>query len=152
MLERRKRPDRLPRLIDAHLAALKKLRRRAKIILIGKSMGSRIGCHVALQARVHAVVCLGYPLCGGGDPAKLRDEVLLKLTTPILFIQGTRDSLCPLDLLANVRKKMRAPNQVEVVPDGDHSLLLTRRQIKAGGQSQDELETHLIRVIQTFVH
>jgi predicted alpha/beta-hydrolase family hydrolase len=154
MLEHRKRPDRLPRLIDAHLAALKKIqaRRCTKMILIGKSMGSRIGCHVALLARVHAVVCLGYPLCAGGDPVKLRDEVLLRLTTPILFIQGTRDFLCPLNLLAKVRKKMRGPNQLEIVPDGDHSLMMTRRQIKASGQTQDELERHLLGVIQTFVH
>ena len=40
-----------------------------------------------------------------GDQAKLRDEVLLALKTPILFAQGTRDPLCPLHLLENVRAK-----------------------------------------------
>ena len=36
-----------------------------------------------------------------GDRAKLRDQVLLSLGTPMLFVQGTRDKLCPLDLLAD---------------------------------------------------
>jgi len=43
------------------------------------------------------------------NPAKLRDKVLRELTTPILFVQGTHDSLCPLDLLADVRRMMSAP-------------------------------------------
>ena len=32
------------------------------VVLIGKSMGSRIGCHLALEEDVAALVCLGYPL------------------------------------------------------------------------------------------
>ena len=62
MLENRRRPDRLPVLIAAHRAALDKARKRHRgsVVLIGKSMGSRVGCHVALEARVHAIVCLGY--------------------------------------------------------------------------------------------
>jgi pimeloyl-ACP methyl ester carboxylesterase len=42
-------------------------------------------------------------------PSKLRDAVLLELSRPVRFLQGTRDPLCPLDLLATVRKKMQAP-------------------------------------------
>lgn len=96
MIQKRTRPDRLPMLVAAHRSALARVRKghRGSIILVGKSMGSRIGCHVALAEKVHAVVCLGYPLCGAGDRAKMRDEVLLQLRTPILFVQGTRDTLC----------------------------------------------------------
>ena len=105
MRERRKRPDRLPQLIAAHRQALVDARRSTSTtaILIGKSMGGRIGCHVALEEKVAGLVCLGYPLCAMGDRTKLRDKVLRALTTPILFVQGTRDSLCPLDLLEPIR-------------------------------------------------
>ncbi len=90
MIQKRARPDRLPVLIGAHRAALARVRKghRGSIVLIGKSMGSRIGCHVALEEKVHAVVCLGYPLCSAGNRTKLRDEVLLKLRTPILSCKG----------------------------------------------------------------
>ena len=153
MLAHRGRPDPLPRLIAAHRAALASLREThpGPVVLIGKSMGSRVGCHVALQESVHAVVCLGYPLCGAGDRTKLRDQVLRDLTTPILFVQGTRDSLCPLDLLAGVRTQMQVINHLEIVVDGDHSLAVTQRQLKAAGETQAEVEQRLLRIIAAFV-
>ena len=98
----RKRPDPLPQLIAAHRAALEAAREKRQpdtTFLIGKSMGGRIGCHVSLEEKVDGLICLGYPLCAMGDRTKVRDEVLRALTTTILFVQGTRDSLCPLDLL-----------------------------------------------------
>lgn len=68
-------------------------------------MGSRVDCHLALEAEVAAVICLKYPLCGAGDPSKQRDQVLLALMTPVLFVQGTRDPLCPLALLEKMRSR-----------------------------------------------
>jgi predicted alpha/beta-hydrolase family hydrolase len=121
------------------------------VVLIGKSMGARVGCHVALQESVHAVVCLGYPLCGAGNRTKLRDQVLRDLTTPILFVQGTRDSLCPLDLLAEVRAQMQTVNQLEIAADADHSLAVTQRQLKAAGETQADVEQRLLSAIATFV-
>src|SRR4029079_16543539 len=111
----RRRPDRLPQLIAAHRAALEAAREKHQsesIFLIGKSMGGRIGCHVSLEEKVTALICLGYPLCAMGDRTKLRDKVLRELQKPILFVQGTRDPLCPLDLLNEVRKQMAAPNSL----------------------------------------
>src|SRR5690242_19766131 len=73
----RRSPDRLPVLVAAHREALAAARagRRGPVVLAGKSMGSRVGCHVALEERVDALVCLGYPLRRAGGA--LRDEVLL---------------------------------------------------------------------------
>ena len=114
MKEGRKRPDPLPKLIAAHREALADARRTygGPGILIGKSLGARVGCHLALQEAVAAVICLGYPLCGGGDPTKLRAEVLRAMSAPVLFVQGTRDRLCPLDLLESVRREMKAQNEL----------------------------------------
>ena len=50
--------------------------------------------------------------------ALIEDEVLLALPTPILFVQGTRDPLGPLDLLEAVRSKMTAPNLMACVSSG----------------------------------
>ena len=153
MAEGRRRPDPFPKLIAAHRAALAGARENhaGPIVLIGKSMGGRVGCHVALEEKVAAVVCLGYPLCGAGDPAKLRDKVLRAISTPILFVQGTRDALCPLELLARVRADMTAVNQLYVVEGGDHSLQVAKTQLKANGQTQDDVDARILSTIRQFL-
>ena len=90
-------------------------------------MGGRVGCHVALEEKVAGVICLGYPLQSGATGA-MRDEVLLALRTPILFVQGSRDALCPLDKLAAVRARMTAPSTLLVVEGGNHSLEVSAAQ------------------------
>ena len=155
MREGRRRPDRLPELIAAHREALAKAREKFGIalptFLIGKSMGGRIGCHLALEEKVNGVICLGYPLCAMGDRAKLRDEVLRALGTPVLFAQGTRDSLCPLDLLGQVRTAMKALNTLYVVEGGDHSLVVGKRQLRAAGETQEEVDRRILKTIVQFV-
>ena len=153
MMEGRNRPDPLPKLIEAHGEALELARqtREGPFVLIGKSMGSRVGCHLALERDVSALVCLGYPLCGGGDRAKLRDKVLRELATPILFVQGTRDPLCPLDLLERVRGEMPAVNALHVVEGGDHSLSVTKNRLKASGETQNDVDRGILQSIGKFV-
>jgi predicted alpha/beta-hydrolase family hydrolase len=114
-------------------------------------MGGRVGCHVALEEPVAAVICLGYPLCGGGDCTKLRDKILLALSTPVLFVQGTRDSLCPLEILGRVRAGMRAVNELYVVEGGDHSLGVTKSQLKMKGETQDVVDLRILEAIRQFV-
>jgi predicted alpha/beta-hydrolase family hydrolase len=157
MREGRKRPDLLPQLIAAHREALATARRSIppggtrSTILIGKSMGSRIGCHLSLEEKVDGLICLGYPLCALGHPTKLRDEVLRRLATPILFVQGTRDSFCPLDLLERVRGKMTAPNSLHVVEGGDHSLVVPKRALSAAGETQETVDQRILKAIVAFV-
>src|SRR5438046_9767707 len=121
MRENRKRPDPLPKLIAAHREALSDARKRhpaESTVLIGKSMGGRIGCHLSLEEKVDGLICLGYPLCAMGDRTKLRDEVLRALTTPILFVQGTRDALCPTDILDGVQADMTAQQSLQDMAGG----------------------------------
>jgi uncharacterized protein len=152
MREGRRRPDPLPQLIAAHRQALSETRPQdAPVVLIGKSMGSRIGCHVALSEHVAAVVCFGYPLCGAGDRTRLRDKVLRESIEPILFVQGTRDALCPLDLLEQVRGDMKSSTVLHVVEGGDHSLLVGKRELKKMGQTQDEIDRSILHAIGEFI-
>lgn len=146
-----KRPDRLPQLIAAHRQVLAEVRTKTSgpIILIGKSMGGRVGCHVSLEEKVSGLICLGYPLCAMGDRTKLRDQVLRDLRTSILFIQGTRDPLCPLDLLESVRLEMVAPNFLHVVEGGDHSLLVRKKDLV--NETQDDVDQRIAKAIGDFV-
>src|SRR5437867_5750303 len=150
----RKRPDPLPQLIAAHRKALEAAREKHQpnsTFLIGKSMGGRIGCHVSLEEKVDGLVCLGYPLCAMGDRTKLRDEVLRALSAPILFVQGTRDSLCPLDLLERVRGEIKAPNSLRIVKGGDHSLRVPKRELQGTSKTQEDIDQQICEAIAGFV-
>jgi predicted alpha/beta-hydrolase family hydrolase len=153
MLEKRRAPDKREVLVKAHLLALEKARAAhpsLRTALVGKSMGGRIGCHAALEAqpKPDALVCLGYPLAGRGPE---REGVLLEVETPILFVQGTRDQLCPLERLNDVRGRMRAPNELHLVHEGDHSLKVTRRALAERGETDESVTAGIDRAIRSFL-
>jgi hypothetical protein len=153
MQGKKRAPDPQPVLIRAHLNAVAEAVARHpdhELILIGKSMGSRMGCHVALEHPVSKLICLGYPLVAPGNSGKVRDQVLLELETPILFVQGTRDPLCPLELLAGVRQKMKARSKLFVVDAGDHSLQVTKTQLKQADEDQTAVDARILHVISHF--
>jgi predicted alpha/beta-hydrolase family hydrolase len=155
----RKAPDRPEILVRAHTEALAEARRLTAEgehgqgpmwFLAGKSMGSRIGCHVAVDHPnlVSGVICFGYPLVSPGNGA-MRDQVLLALTVPALLVQGTRDPLCPLDRLRTVCAGMRAPVQVLEVEGGNHSLEISRPKSRPGAQDAEDLR--VLTAIRRFV-
>lgn len=150
----RRTPDRHPALLAAHRQAFQALQasHAGPIVLIGKSMGGRIGCHLAVELGgdgPSAVVCLGYPLIGQNGAT--RDAVLLELRTPILFVQGTRDAMCPLPRLSELRARMQTESELHVVEGGDHSLLVSRTQLKASATTQEEVDAQIVTVIAAFL-
>jgi predicted alpha/beta-hydrolase family hydrolase len=154
MLSGRAYPDRLPVLVAAHREALAGARAAhpaGPVVLVGKSMGGRVGCHVSLEEEVQALVCFGYPLRGAGPKAPIRDRVLLEIRAPVLFVQGTRDALCPLDLLAGVRPRMTARSELHVVDGGDHSLLVKKTELRARGETQDSVDDTALRAVSAFL-
>lgn len=150
----RRAPDRLPKLIEAHRNQLSALRVRhdGPVVLVGKSMGSRVGCHVSVTEAVDAVVCLGYPLVGGGRKKTMRDQVLKAMTTPVMFVQGSRDPMSPLPPLNAVIAAMEAPATLHVVEGGNHSLAVGKRALAAAGESQEDVDQRTLEAIRAFLH
>jgi len=154
----RKAPDKLEVLVAAHRAQFDDLRAQSvaddKLLLAGKSMGGRVGCHVAVATSLagergpEGLVCFGYPL--RGQNGKLRDEVLLALRTPVLFVQGTRDALCSLPELEQVRARMTAQSELFVVEAGDHSLEATKTSLKQRGTTQGAVELEIQAAVRAF--
>jgi uncharacterized protein len=154
----RKAPDKLEALVAAHRVEAEALATESaaqdKLILAGKSMGGRVGCHLAVETSARGprelagLVCFGYPL--RGQNGKLRDEVLLALTTPVLFVQGTRDTLCALPELQQVRTRMRARSEVFVVEGGDHSLEVTKTSLKQRATTQAQVEAEILAKVSEF--
>jgi predicted alpha/beta-hydrolase family hydrolase len=148
----RKAPDKLEVLVAAHRGEVERLRAQTsppeQLVLAGKSMGGRVGCHVALESAVSGCVCFGYPL--RGQSGKLRDQVLLELRVPVLFVQGTRDELCDLGELEAVRLRMTARSELYVVDGGDHSLVVTKTRLKASGKTDSAVDLEIASAVRRF--
>ncbi len=133
----RKSPDRLPVLLDVHRAAAGALAARCEsVVLAGKSMGGRVGSHLAGDEGWPAagLVYYGYPLVAIGKSEPRPTDHLERIQAPQLFFAGTRDRLGPTDLIQDTAKSL--PNaSVTVVDDGDHSFKVPKR----AGKSNDEV-------------
>ena len=111
-----------------------------RIVIGGKSMGGRMASHVAAQgADVAGLVFLGYPLHPPGKTDQLRVAHLSKITAPMLFFAGTRDSLCNLDLLKATIAKLKAPITLHVIDGGDHSFKVLKSLKRQDAEVLDEI-------------
>lgn len=132
MEQRRKIPDRAPVLEaafrDAIAAATSELPGR-RLFIGGKSMGGRIATHLAAQRQpgLNGVVALGYPLHPPGKPQELRTAHLPDIKSPVLIVQGERDTFGTRDEIAAAVALMRAPVTLHIVEGGDHSLTVRGR-------------------------
>ena len=153
--QRRHQPDPLKTLIQAHRDAITEAKKDGdKVVLIGKSMGSRVSCHVSLEdgVAVDGIVCLGYPLQAQGRRVRgTRDEVLRELRSPVMFVQGTRDRMCPIRSLDAIRQDLEVPNYIHVVDGGDHSLIVRKTQLDELGKNQDDLDRAAVDAIKAFL-
>ncbi|GAV65786.1 Abhydrolase_5 domain-containing protein [Cephalotus follicularis] len=151
---KRRAPPKAEKLVEFHLDIAKKTAAKYPghpLILAGKSMGSRVSCLVAGKEDIgaSAVVCLGYPL--KGTNGAVRDETLLQLAIPAMFVQGSKDALCPLERLEAICKKMKSLNGLHVVDGGDHSLKIGKKHLQVKGSTQDEAEDVAVQAIAAFV-
>ena len=69
------------------------------------------------------------------------------LAQPALFLQGDRDKLCDLELLAKSLKKYGGRATVEVIPGADHSFHVLKR----SGRTEDEVRSEIADAVDTFV-
>ncbi len=138
----RKAPDRMPMLLTVHRAAADAMAEECdRVVLAGKSMGGRVGSHLAGDDGWPAagLVYFGYPLVpmGKGDPRPV--DHLQAIEAPQLFFAGTRDRLSPPPLIAEIARSV-LHGTLEVVDDGDHSFKVPKR----AGRSNDEVLTGIV--------
>jgi hypothetical protein len=147
----RKVPDPPPRLLRTWRAVLQRVRAEAMppaLFAGGRSMGGRIASMVAAEGEALAgLVLLGYPLQPAGRPEVVRSEHFSRIACPMLFVQGTRDSLCDLELLRGELKKATAPVALHVIEEGDHSFKVPRRT----GKSERDVWEEIARVVASWV-
>jgi len=66
-------------------------------------------------------VFFAFPLHPAGKPSIDRAEHLESITIPMLFLQGTKDTLAELDLLQPVVAGLGSRATLELAQDADHS-------------------------------
>ncbi|XP_030453873.2 uncharacterized protein LOC115675386 [Syzygium oleosum] len=151
---KRKAPPKAEKLVEFHSDVVRKVVAKYPghpLILAAKSMGSRVSCMVANEEGVcpSAIVCLGYPL--KGINGAIRDMTLLQLSVPVIFVQGSKDGLCPLEKLEAVCEKMKSTTRLYVIDSGDHSFKIAKKLLQSSGLTQDEAEDLAVQAVAEFV-
>lgn len=125
---KRKVPDPQPVLEACYQAVAERIRIQAgRLFLGGRSMGGRIASHIAAKgAAADGLVFLSYPLHPPGQPERLRTRHLPKITVPMLFVQGSRDTFARPDLLQSALAGLPGAT-LHVVDGAHHSLKVKNR-------------------------
>jgi uncharacterized protein len=128
-----RRPDRPAVAQAAVRAAVAEAGRRCPelpLIAGGKSFGGRMTSQaqaVAPLAGVGGLAFLGFPLHPAGKPSSDRAKHLADVHVPMLFLQGTRDSLAELSLLEPVVQRLGRSASLHRVEGADHSFHVLAR-------------------------
>ncbi len=115
----------------------------------GKSMGGRMTSQAAAQQPldgVRGLVFFGFPLHPPNRPGTKRADHLAKVTVPMVFLQGTRDTLAGLKLLRPVCAKLGSRATLHVIEKADHSFHV----LKSSGRSDAEVLRELAETVVSW--
>jgi predicted alpha/beta-hydrolase family hydrolase len=95
-----------------------------QVWLGGQSYGGRQSSMLAAEAPGLAdrLLLLSYPLHPPGKPAQLRTAHFAKLTTPVMFVHGSRDPFGSLDEMRSAIQLIPAPVKLIEVEGAGHDL------------------------------
>jgi predicted alpha/beta-hydrolase family hydrolase len=147
-------PGARPVLIETARAAVAEAVRRSggrPVIAGGKSMGGRMTSLAAAEPEglpgISGLAFLGFPLHAAKKTGTERADHLSGIEAPMLFVQGTRDALAPLDEIAPVVEKLGARATLHIVEDGDHSFAVRKR----SGRTIDEALLEVATALSQWV-
>jgi uncharacterized protein len=108
----------------------------------GKSFGGRMSSQVAslgLLDGVRGLVFFGFPLHPPNKPSTKRAEHLAKVQIPMLFLQGTRDTLADLNLLRPICTALGSLATIHIIETADHSFHVLKSSGKTDADVMREL-------------
>jgi uncharacterized protein len=115
------------------------------LIAGGKSFGGRMTSQaqaISPLDGVQGLAFFGFPLHAAGKPSSDRAKHLGDIRIPMLFLQGSRDSLAELSLLEPVVKSLKRLIMLHVVKDADHSFHVPAR----SGRKDSDVMTEILDV------
>jgi predicted alpha/beta-hydrolase family hydrolase len=140
--EGRKTPPKAERSVDAYREVFEEARSLmpgSPWAVGGKSYGGRVASlAVAGGMEASGLLFYGYPLHAPGRSAQPRVDHFGEIGVPCLFLQGTHDALCDLEVLESHLGDLGGPATLELVQGGDHSLKVSAK--RSGSDASDEGE------------
>lgn len=150
---KKRRPDPpavLRRTMRAALAALGRdpTAAPAHLFLGGKGLGGQIAVDLAsARVRVDGLFLMAYPLHPQDKPEKIQPEQLFRIVSPALFLLGSRDRTCDLELLRQTLSRVGAPTSLFVSQDADRHLNVAKK----FGRPADEVRQELAAALDDWI-
>src|SRR5258705_9540557 len=140
-----RRPD-PPRLahatVRAAVAAAARLAPKLPLIAGGKSFGGRMTSQAQAATPlpgVRGLAFLGFPLHPAGRPSQERGRHLFDVHIPMLFLQGTRDTLAMTDEIEPLCAELGVRATLRLFADADHSFHVPKRSGRTDAQVMNDM-------------
>ena len=120
------------------------------LIAGGKSFGGRMTSQAQAAAAldgVRGLAFLGFPLHPAGKPSSDRAKHLADVDIPMLFLQGTRDTLAEVGLLEPVVERLGPSATLHLVDGADHSFHVLAR----SGRNDREVMAEILDAFAAWV-
>ncbi len=119
----------------------------------GRSYGGRVASMALVDGLQAAGLLLcSYPLHRPGDPSQPRVAHWPRIKVPSLFLEGTNDPFCDLEVFRRHLVELGAEPTVHVVEGGDHSLKVGKLNSPDGkARSEVSVVASLVPVIDDWV-
>jgi uncharacterized protein len=143
------KPEKLMATVQAVASAAAQVAPDLPLFAGGKSMGGRMTSQAAAQGLlpgIKGIVFFGFPLHPPKQPSTKRADHLAKVEVPILFLQGTRDTLADLPLIRSVCAKLGSRATLYVCETADHSFHV----LKSSGKDDSAVMLELAQITASW--
>ncbi|MBW2498767.1 MAG: hypothetical protein JRF61_15935 [Deltaproteobacteria bacterium] len=120
----------------------------ARLFVGGLGLGGRVAAGlVADRLRADGLFLLGFPLHAQDKPEQIDAEILYRATSPMLFVQGTRDRRCDGDALRTALRRVGAPIELYDVADADSAFHVPKK----SGRTAAEVQIEVLGVLSGWI-
>ena len=120
----------------------------AHLFLGGKGLGAQVAADLAgSRIRVDGVFFLGYPLHASKQPEAVQAEQLYRIISPILFVQGTRDRFCDIDVLRQTLTRVGAPTMLQVCREADQHFKV----LKKSNRVDEDVRAEILNAVDSWI-
>ncbi len=118
----------------------------ARVFIGGHGLGARVAAQIATtQIRIAGTFLISFPLHPASAPQSVSAEQLYRITSPTLFVQGSRDQQCDLEALRKTVRRMGTTTEVRNVQDADENFAVPGESLRGSEEIYDEVSDYLLK-------